>query len=92
MTTKKSAAKAMTCRQVFAFLKKPERFHQVALPKDIQAHIKACSSCAQRYTSLRATLTVFGTRANVRTPEAVRRYAEKRVAHHAGKESTQPGS
>ncbi|RMH37337.1 MAG: hypothetical protein D6690_02930 [Nitrospirae bacterium] len=88
MTTKKPATKAMTCRQVLAFLKKPERWHQVTLPKEAQAHVKTCRSCAQRYTSLRATLTVFGTRSNVRTPEAVRRYAEKRVAHHTRKQQS----
>lgn len=77
--TVSTKTKTMNCKHVLAFFKKPERLHQTSLPKEVRAHVKRCPSCARRYTTLKATLTVFGTRADVRTPEAMRRYVERRL-------------
>ena len=80
--SKAASTKPMTCKQVLTFFKKPERLHRTSLPHEVKAHVKTCPSCTKRLATLRATLTVFGTRVNVQTPTAIRRYVEKRLSPH----------
>ncbi|RMH05354.1 MAG: hypothetical protein D6704_09680 [Nitrospirae bacterium] len=78
MPPTRKAHKFATCRQTRHILRKTGTVDFAAIPEEISVHLKQCLSCMQWHENLRATLTIFGTRVDVRTPPAIRRYVERR--------------
>ncbi len=79
MPTNTTSQHTFTCRQVLGFFGKAKRMDRGSLPKEVKAHLKRCQSCSHHFTSLQATLTVFGTRFNVHTPQAIRRHIKEQL-------------